>query len=431
VAAALLAGACADAPTAAPAPRPARTAAAHETPAGLDAAPLRRLATLRWLDVTRDAIARNRPSQHQAFRTMAYVHLAQHVAVERVVAAGRRPGAGRTAGDVASDTAGDATDASAGADAGAARPDTRVAAEGAVGGAAVEVLAALYPADRALLEAVLAAQHAELPEPDRRAYARGVAAGRATGLRAAQRARQDGFDAPWTGTVPTGPGYWVSATTPPTPPAYPRLGEMRTFHLATAGQFRPGAPPAHTSPEFRAAVAEVRAVADTRTARQDSLARYWAVSSGGLIAGLWNGLLAQRIERARLDERQAAHALALANTAAMDALAACHEAKVVYWTMRPSQADPGIRLAIGLPNYPAYPSNVACFSAAIAGTMGALLPADRARFAALAREAAESRIFGGIHYRFDMDAGLALGARVARVALARDRRHGLGPLLER
>ncbi len=63
--------------------------------------------------------------------------------------------------------------------------------------------------------------------------------------------------------------------------------------------------------------------------------------------------------------------------------------------------------------------------------MGALLPADRARFAALAREAGESRLYGGIHFRFDMDAGLALGDRVARLALARDRRHGLGPLLER
>jgi hypothetical protein len=39
-------------------------------------------------------------------------------------------------------------------------------------------------------------------------------------------------------------------------------------------------------------------------------------------------------------------------------------------------------------------------------------------------------VYGGIHYRFDGDAGLALGRRVAQFALARDAA-GLGPLPER
>jgi hypothetical protein len=36
-----------------------------------------------------------------------------------------------------------------------------------------------------------------------------------------------------------------------------------------------------------------------------------------------------------------------------------------------------------------------------------------------------SRLYGGIHYRFDDDAGLALGRMVARHAVERERRGGL------
>jgi membrane-associated phospholipid phosphatase len=99
--------------------------------------------------------------------------------------------------------------------------------------------------------------------------------------------------------------------------------------------------------------------------------------------------------------------------AAFDALIACNDAKYTYWLLRPTQADPGIKLAIGLPNFPSYPSNHACISAAEAGVIAAYVPGERERLRALATEAAISRVFGGIHYRFDGVAGLELGDRVA------------------
>ena len=36
-----------------------------------------------------------------------------------------------------------------------------------------------------------------------------------------------------------------------------------------------------------------------------------------------------------------------------------------------------------------------------------------------------SRLYGGIHYRFDDDTGLALGRMVARYAVERERRGGM------
>jgi membrane-associated phospholipid phosphatase len=104
----------------------------------------------------------------------------------------------------------------------------------------------------------------------------------------------------------------------------------------------------------------------------------------------------------------------------MDANIACHDAKYTYWLIRPSQADPAITTPIGLPNHPSYPSNHACVSAATAYVLGALFPDQAARLSAMAAEAAESRLYAGIHYRFDAEAGLRIARQVADLALNSD-----------
>ena len=207
------------------------------------------------------------------------------------------------------------------------------------------------------------------------------------------------------------------------------LGQVEPFYMNAGSEFRPGPPPAFQSAAFEEALAEVRAIAATRTAQQDSVAKYWAMGTGSLIAGFWNSTAAALIERERLDELEAAHTLALMNTAAMDGLIACADAKFTYWLLRPSQADPSISLAIGLPNFPAYPSNHACFSGAAAYVLGALFPGDAPSLAEMAYEAGISRILGGIHYRFDSDAGLEIAESVTGRALQFDHLQGLAELL--
>ncbi len=233
-----------------------------------------------------------------------------------------------------------------------------------------------------------------------------------------ERAKGDRFNDPWTGTVPVGPGFWFSSSVPPMPPGGAGFGTARTFFLTSTSQFRPGPPPAFGSPEFGAALAEVRHASDTRTAAQDSLANYWALPVGTYtVAGWWNREAAELATRRGFDERRAAHLLATASMAAYDALIACNDAKYVYWLLRPTQADPAIKLAIALPNFPSYPSNTACISAAEAEVIGAAVPGERRRLRVLADESSASRVYAGIHYRFDGDVGLVLGRRVARQAL--------------
>jgi hypothetical protein len=52
--------------------------------------------------------------------------------------------------------------------------------------------------------------------------------------------------------------------------------------------------------------------------------------------------------------------------------------------------------------------------------LGRFFPEERGRFDALAAEAGVSRLYAGIHYRFDIEAGSQLVRSVAALALAAD-----------
>jgi hypothetical protein len=252
------------------------------------------------------------------------------------------------------------------------------------------------------------------------AFAAGEAIGRAIGMQVIELARTDGFDAVWTGTVPTGPGFWSSDFDPPRPPLLPLLGQMRPFFLESGDQFRPGPPPAFGSAAYLAALAEIRHFSDHRTADQLRIAQFWAMPT---VAAFWNEEATRLVARDRLDEQRAARVLALMHTATMDANIACHDAKYTYWLIRPYRADPGITTPIPMPPHPSYPSNHACVSGTSAYVLGRLFPADAERLAALADEAGESRLYAGIHYRFDKDAGLRIARQVAALALQHAGRH--------
>lgn len=88
---------------------------------------------------------------------------------------------------------------------------------------------------------------------------------------------------------------------------------------------------------------------------------------------------------------------------------------------RLSEADPEVRLAIALPDHPSYPSDRGCLSGAAAAALDAFFPGDAARPRAMADEAAFSGVVAGLHYRFDGEAGLAIGRAAARIAIEADR----------
>jgi membrane-associated phospholipid phosphatase len=188
---------------------------------------------------------------------------------------------------------------------------------------------------------------------------------------------------------------------------------------------RPGPPPAFGSKRYAREVREVYDVSRALTADQKRIADFWADGPGSVTPpGHWNAIALDLIRSHRLSERAAAHLLAALNTAHADAFIACWDEKYTYWSERPVTAirrelDPTFLPYITTPPFPSYVSGHSTTSGA-ASTVLAARFADAARMLrALAVEAAASRLYGGIHFRSDNEAGLALGKKIGLVAVKR------------
>ncbi len=288
----------------------------------------------------------------------------------------------------------------------------------AIGGASAAVLNAFFPGQVATIEAALDAQEAADPWPGAKHadFAAGEAMGRDIGAKVLDFAAGDLVGVADPGTPPIGPGFWVWNGGPIVRGNY----LARPFFLSSANEFLPPPPPAFGSPEYLAALAEVRHISDTRTAEQLEIARYWNLQQSGIRNAPFNNMAVELIRTYRVKDAKAAQIMFLMNGAMYDALVGCFNAKYTYWFIRPPQADPGITLPVGLPPHPSYPSAHSCVSGSMSGVLMAEFPNERERLDAAAIEASLSRLYAGIHYRFDMVAGLALGRAVAAKAMAAD-----------
>ena len=116
--------------------------------------------------------------------------------------------------------------------------------------------------------------------------------------------------------------------------------------------------------------------------------------------------------------------LALLNMTLLDAGIVCWDAKYYYFNPRPMQIDARIKTTVGLPNFPAYVSGHSTFSGAAATILSHLTPSQAEKYQAMAKEASESRIEGGIHYRSDCEVGLLTGNKVGFIAILRAQSDG-------
>jgi len=304
-------------------------------------------------------------------------------------------------------------------DAQAVRPHPPVGA--AIGAASAAVLETYFPAFTAEIEAALDAQSTAEPWPGAKHqdFAAGEAIGRAAAARVVAYSAGDGVGLTNPGLPPATPGHWLYTVGGPLARGY--LG-ARPFFLASGDEFRSPPPPAFGSPEFLAALGEVRDIVLNRTPEQLTIAQFWNVNQSGSSAAAPERLAVELLRRHRSGEAESARILFVMNAAIYDAQVGCFDAKYHYWLIRPAQADPVIaaHLAFPAPPHPSYPSAHSCVSGAYAGVLAASFPDETDRLTALAHEASVSRVYAGIHYRFDGEAGLTLGGAVARKALAAD-----------
>lgn len=301
-------------------------------------------------------------------------------------------------------------------DAEAIRPHPPTVA--AIAAASADVLESYFPLDAAEILADLAAQESAAPWPGAKHqdFDRGAALGHAAAARVLAYSASDLVGVADPGHPPIGPGYWVWNGGPIARGNY----MARTIFLSSRDEFRPGPPPAFGSPEYLAALAEIRQISDTRTPEQLAIAQYWQVAQSPTSEKAMNDLAVSLIRGYRVSDVEAARILFLMNASTFDALTGCFDAKYHYWFIRPPQADPAITLPVGLPPHPSYPSAHSCAVGGSVGILARAFPSERDRMDSIVVEAGYARMYAGIHYRFDVEAGRALGLAVAAKAWGMD-----------
>lgn len=219
---------------------------------------------------------------------------------------------------------------------------------------------------------------------------------------------------------------WDNQETPVRPVGLtPLFGKVRPWNVPDITLTRPPVPPAPGSAEFEADAQELIDLQDNLTNEQRKIANWWSDGLGTYTPpGHWNRFAKEFIIKYEMNPLRAARTFAYMNMAIMDAGISCWDAKYYYHYPRPIQTIPGFKTILGTPNFPSYTSGHSTFSAAAAEILGYIFPAEAALCESWALEAAESRIYGGIHYRFDAEVGIDQGKAVAQYTLQKAQADG-------
>jgi membrane-associated phospholipid phosphatase len=327
--------------------------------------------------------------------------------------------------------------------------------EAAAARAAHDTMSALFPAHQATFDATLTADLADIPRGQARL---GVAVGQAVAQQILAWRSQDGSNDQVTYVPGTGPGAWQPtprpnpnappAELPGLPASAPQWAYVTPFCISSDSAFRPPPPPALTDAEYTAAFDEVKdlgaANSATRTAEQSEIARFWYGTAGTFTSGGYWNQIAQQVAQARGDTLvQDARLFALLNLAEADSQFAVWDAKYTYNLWRPvtairaadtdgnddTAADPAWTPFLVTPAHPSYISGHSGYSGAAAAVLATFFGSDAvafsfssdslpgvtrsfASFSATAQECSDSRVYAGIHWRFDVQAGQAVGKEV-------------------
>ncbi len=226
-------------------------------------------------------------------------------------------------------------------------------------------------------------------------------------------------------------------------PLLPGWAQNRPFAMPSAKATDPGPHPDYSedpASEFHAYAQEVYDTGRALTDEQKLIARFW--SDDAMLtftpAGHWISIVLQIAERGAMPTEVIAATLAKLGVAQADAFIACWDTKFRYNLLRPvtyikRHIDKTWEPLLITPPFPEYTSGHSAQSGAASTVLTAIFGEDFAfdddthvaeglpvrsfaSFEAAAEEAAASRLYGGIHFRFGNEAGLKQGRAVGAYA---------------
>jgi hypothetical protein len=251
------------------------------------------------------------------------------------------------------------------------------------------------------------------------------------------------------------PGRWV-----PTPPAYtpamePHWREIRYIAMDSVQQFMPHPPyPFNVTDKKAPYYKEVKLIenkGDSLSEEETWIADFWDDNpfklnvSGHLMfgtkkfspAGHWMGITGIAAKKAGADFGTTTAAYAKTAVALFDAFIQCWNIKYTYNTLRPETAidkyfDPNWRPHLQTPPFPEYTCGHCTISASAAEALTSVFGDNFAfsdttelefgiksrnftSFRAAADETANSRFFGGIHYKYSTEVSQVMGTQIGKL----------------
>jgi hypothetical protein len=375
-----------------------------------------------WNQTAIKIVTENQPAGLFAVRNLAIVHLAIHDAVN--VAKPRYELYAAKAGT-----------------------ETQASPEAAALSAAYSTLVALYPVQKASLDALYAKDLAKLSEgPDRE---KGLEIGRAASAQIVAARKDDGADAKVDYQPGDSPSTWIPTPPAKSPALQPQFAKVKPFFVRDALQFDPGPPAPVSSPEFAKDFDEVKRIgarnSTERTTEQTAVAIFWTSQS----YYVFHSVARQVSEAKKLDLHGNARLFALLSGAAIDAYISGWAVKYTVPQARPItfirdagrlgnpalKADADWEPLLITPAHPNYISGHSIFAGASAKVLEAVfgtgaiaevsvtypVNAVTRRYTAFSQIVAENndaRVWGGIHTRESAVKGAEQGSKIGAYAAA-------------
>jgi hypothetical protein len=319
-------------------------------------------------------------------------------------------------------------------------------AEAAAAAAAYTVLKNYFPAATPNLDAALAKSLSSIPNGP--AKLNGIAVGEAAAAAMIAARINDGSSPPqFYAPVSSDPGQWQP--TPSCPAQGGILLQWRNvtpFAVESSSQFRADPPPELTSGRYATSYNEVKQVGDVnsteRSDHESHVATFFSLVSA---VEAWNPVASQLAIEQGSSVSENARTLALVNMVISDGLVTSMETKYHYTFWRPETAihdgaldnnprtepDPAYEPFIVTPCFPSYPSAHASASYAAREVLARIfgnrqhsitlstpaLPGFVLHYTNLTQitdDVDDARVYGGIHFRFDQEAGGEQGTNIGR-----------------
>lgn len=324
------------------------------------------------------------------------------------------------------------------------KPAGPASIQAAVARAAHDVLLNYFPAQAVSLDSVLKVNLATATDGP---IDEGQKIGAASAADIIALRANDGSEPNVTYPGPTKPGIGEYRPTPGAfaPGINQQWGKIKPFLLKSGDQFRPLAPPAPGSPEFKAALAEVveigSATSTKRTEDQTHIAQFYKQDAELTV----NEAARILVKQHNASFEEAALVFLLTDIAEADARIVLFDAKYAYLFWRPvtalnADADGAVTNnyaswtpLLSTPPHPAYPcghcgtvtagfeilkkfygdKNTLELHTSTSGEPARVIKSLSEGEA----ENGQSRLYGGIHYPFDIKVGDELGQKIAKYVL--------------